>query len=220
MKINWHPNPLKTTVELDEQEKRILWLKIKVEELEERIVAAEVELDSKHWEWRAKHLGKQLSLEEVIEAARRELRYSFTVEGEERNGRNFDDRVDEILGYYLEALMGEHEGDCTCLPCTCTKCCAENALGIDTIEGLGKHPGSKIAGAFMPRVKGGPERTLDEAIEHLKNYKPVNTSPNWPDADFQAHVPRWLKEAKHAYEWLLNYKATKAGTSSVESIIK
>lgn len=203
MRIVWQPNPMRTRVELDEADKRVFRLSIKVEELEERLSSAHFDLDPAMREWAQKALKRDESLEACVERARYHLR-SATEEGE----KALEERVDMLLSHFLEELAGEHDGDCTCVPCSCSKCHAESLLGIDTIEGLGKHPGSKISGMFRARP-GEPEPTIDEVIEKLRNYAPVNTSSSWPDEDFQKHVPRWIEEAKHAHAWLLNYKMTK-----------
>lgn len=211
MKITYKDNPLATTVELDEGEKRELRLKLKLEYLEERISSAHFDLDPAHREWKQKHLNQAVTIEDSVTAALKSLDTGFLLDGEERNGRTLDSYLDERLGYYVEALREEHEGDCTCIPCSCIKCHAESLVGVDTIAGLGKHPGSKLSGLFQTPKGGGPEPTIDEVLEKLRDYKPVK-GPGWErytEEDFQRNVPRWTAEAKHAYDWLLEYKKSK-----------
>lgn len=201
--IIWHPNPLRTVVQLDEHERIVLRLKLEIERLQDRMGSADLDLDP---EWRAKHHADRTA-EEAIAAARRTLNCGFSIYGEPHGGKTFAQNLDELLEHYVTELVGTHDGDCTCVPCSCSKCHAEHLVGVNTTEGLGKHPGSRIKSAFW-RPKGQPERTLDEAIERLRDYEPV-MHDGWPGGteDFQKHVPRWRAEAKHAHEWLVAYKA-------------
>jgi hypothetical protein len=47
MKITYTPNPLRTIVELDDHEKEIFKLKLKIDELEENLGSASLSLDPK-----------------------------------------------------------------------------------------------------------------------------------------------------------------------------
>jgi hypothetical protein len=77
---------------------------------------------------------------------------------------NMEENVETEVQWVVEALQDFHLGDCTCDACRCIKCHAESLLGIDTIEGLGKHSARKIFGAF-----GGFEnnKTIGKAIASL-----------------------------------------------------
>lgn len=212
MKIVWKENPLATAVELDEKDVVILRLRLRVEDLEERILGAHMELDPEHQVWARQHLKNvPADLEGFVARARAELRWPYVAGEESRSGETFEQRLDELVSHYVEELRGEHMGDCTCVPASCSKCYAEHLMGIDTIEGLGKHPGSKISGLFSRRPDGSFP-SLDDVLERLRVYEPVNMSPEtWPQADFDVHVPRWKEEARHAYEWLSAYKREKLG---------
>ena len=180
MKITWKPNPLHTVIELDDGDKRELRLKILVEELR----------------WRVHGAAYHLKTSGDIEKAQREL----DLDG-------MEERVDTVLSEYVLALAGTHIGDCTCVPCSCDKCHAEDLLGINTIAGLGKHQASKIGAAF----NGGDGRDLEAAIAWLADYHPDREAgpDSWkhrnPDL-WAAHSPRWIAEAKSAHKWLEEYR--------------
>jgi alpha-L-fucosidase len=87
---------------------------------------------------------------------------------------------------------------------TCVKCMAEEALGISTIEGLGKHSAHKIMGAF------GENSSIDEAINRLETkpdytYKPESWI-NFSQKEYEKHIPRWEAERLAALKWLKTYK--------------
>lgn len=207
MIVIWTPNPLKSVVTLNDDEKKLLWHRVKVEELEERIVSADGYLDPKRREWSNKHI-KELTLEKGVEIAHDYLDASYILNDEERNGKKFDatidDKVKDVLGYLTEP----HEGDCTCFPCSCSKCYAEHLIEFDTTPGLGKHPGHYIWSAFHPRTKDGPEPTIQEALEYLRDYKPKKTDvwKDYTDEQWQKLVEGWTADAKRAHDWLLKYQ--------------
>ena len=195
MKINYHPNPLRTTIELDEHEKKELWYKIVIDEYKWAIIGAKVKLEG------IPSLDKTPNIEEAI----KELRVDYFFNEGEYEGKGVDARADEMLAYYIEELQGWHCGDCTCVPCSCSKCHAEDLLEINTIKGLGKHSAYKIDSAFSDgkdeNGKNKQHTDINRAIEYLKNYEPKADWNGW-----EAHVPRWKKEAEHAYNWLVEYK--------------
>jgi hypothetical protein len=203
MKITYTPNPLRTIVELDEQEIELFRLKIKIEQYEDMIFSAHFALTS-----RLKDMGslKAITVESAIEEATKELDPAYWCDDAESK---LDKRVNELLEHYLEELKGSHIGDCTCFAMSCSKCHAESKLGIDTIKGLGKHPGHKIQSAFS--YKDGDvwkERTLEEALALLRDYDPTPASTSGWDkvGGYMQYVPRWKEEAAVAYKWLLAYR--------------
>lgn len=191
MKITYNKNPLWTTIELDENEKKELWYKIKIKEMEELLFEAYFHLKE----------GKYYDLQRAREAV--EPDYYMT--GDEGDENKIDKRCDEMLNYYLAELQSNHVGDCTCVPCSCGKCHAEDILGINTIQELGKHSAYKIDAAFGKHN----ERTIDEALESLSNYRPIKGEAwaKYSQDDFDKHIPRWIAEAKKAYDWLVAYKS-------------
>lgn len=181
MKIIYNQNPLNTVVELDDHEKKELWYKIKIDELEEKIQISKFHLTN----------DKYYNLEEA--------KSYLEIE-------NIDKRCDQLLLCYIEELAAPHCGDCVCFPCACAKCYAESLLGIDTIKGLSKHSANKIEVAFAKNTKD-----IDSVIEYLNNYEPIlEYNPKiWISKEnYEKHIPRWKGEAKQAAEWLLNYKQT------------
>jgi hypothetical protein len=198
MKIIWTPNPLASIVELDEHDRQILWHRLKIEQLEERIGQANFDLNPETREWHNKNI-KDRSLDEAVASALKNL-----------DVEHIEERLNADLQEYVDELASKHSGDCTCVPCSCLKCHVESLLGVDTIPGLGKHEASYIDSAFRPLDKDMPERTIDQALQYLRDYHPVKgEGGGWEKAteeEFQRHVPRWTEEAKRAYVWLTNYQ--------------
>ena len=195
MKINYHKNPLYTTIELSEHEKKELWYKIKIEELEELLTEASVYLME----------GNLFN----IDKARKKLDvdYLFNENEESKEKSKIDKRCDMLLDFYIKELQLYHLGDCTSMPTSCGKCSAESILGIDTLAGLKKKSIYHINNAFGK----DNHRTIDEAIEYLKNYNPIPTDPNsekWKRlGGYEQYVDGWKEGARLAHDWLVEYKA-------------
>lgn len=187
MKIVWNKNPLRTTVELTEAEKEVFRLKVRVSEMREAIGMAVFYLNP------AESKSKYFSPEK----AKLHLDRVQKVDPEE-------DLYAELL---QELEGGYHCGDCTCVATSCMKCHAEDILGINTTDGLGKHAALYIDGAFGR----DNERTIDEALDHLANHTPVRSGAwlNVPQEQFDANVETWKKQARSAHKWLLRYRDTK-----------
>lgn len=179
MKITYNQNPMRTTVELDEREKKEFWYKLKIEQLEWKLHGGRFYLCPEFDSYNVSRAKEELTYEEA----------------------ELDKYVDEMCNYYVNSLLDIHLGDCTCVPCSCDKCHAESLLGIDTIKGLGKHEGSKVFSAFDMKPGGVDGRTLDEAIVCIEQYKPSADWEGW-----EAHAERWEREAKNALEWLKAYR--------------
>lgn len=179
MNITYTPNPLNTVITLDEADKKELWYKIKIEQIEEIMLDARMALeDDKH--------------SEALDAL-----------DPDRYEENIDKRCDRLYQYYLESLAEPHSGDCTCVAASCIKCHAEAMLGINTIEGLEKH-----SAAHMNSVSAlGIDAAL-EHLKNYEPELPTDPASlaTWA-AVGGFHVERWKQEARLAYDWLLKYKA-------------
>lgn len=186
MRIDYHQNPLRSQVFLDETEKKLLKATIKNELLLEALAAI----------WYQFRTKEPPSLEKIKEEV------SFFDDDEDGV---LSVRVNDLYDVYIKELEESymHIGDCTCVPATCYKCLAEEYAGVDTIEGLGKHLASKIDRAFKDS-----STSIDEAIDFLS--KPISEEPNaeyinHPEM-YRTHRPRWEQERVSALKWLINYK--------------
>lgn len=174
MKIIYEQNPLRSKVELTELDLINMRHKIKLDELYNEIFEAYYKVNDLD--------AVKKSLEDLINS-------------EEDPESKINKRVERYMSYHVDELtLGyEHSGDCTKVCCSCTKCLAEDCLGVDTLEGLkGLH---YISGAFSK------ERTkLDQAIDNLK--QSVEYNEDW----HQPHIERWEAERKAALDSLIKYK--------------
>ena len=153
MKITYTPNPQMTKVELSEEEKQTLWFKLKIEEFEEYMYDAHFHLQPNKWY--------------DLEKAKSAVDADYWMSEDDDTPSKMDTRVDAMLEYYTSALQESHMGDCTCFPCSCLKCHAEQKLGIDTMQGVGKHMGHCIYGVF----KQEHIHTCLDAIKYLQSVK-------------------------------------------------
>jgi hypothetical protein len=185
MKIDWHPNPFLTTVEIDERDKQTLLLYVQKEEYEN--ILCELDMSMKG----------SINEDEVWDLER--ITKHVSQWGEVCNMKIDHDEVQR----YIESIDMVHAGDCTCLPASCARCQAEDALGIYTLPGLGKHSANKIQGIFGYEDK----KTIDEAIEELSTERDYIRPDTWPSSmNYEKHIPRWKAEQKAACEWLKKYK--------------
>jgi hypothetical protein len=181
MKINWNQNPLKTTVDLDDRDRKLILINLQRQELVEIFCSLD------NWLQRKTKKNEEPTLEKVHkEIAKWSKIYGMTIDHEE-------------VKAYEQSLQQGHGGDCTCWPMTCDKCMAEEALGIDTIKGLGKHSAHKIMSAF------NQTNDIDEAIAILEQKQNYVKPDTWKH-DFEKHIPRWEAEREAAIRWLKAYK--------------
>lgn len=177
MKIVYKDNPLETEVHLDDHDKSLLWHKIMIEELEELLFDVHYSLTERD------------DAEKAVEVS--DPDYYMVDSGKS----GLEKRVDNLTGWYVENLLQEHCGDCTCVPASCSKCNAEYLLGISTIKGLYKHQANFVGTAFEN------SSSIGEAIEYLENYNPHADWEGW-----EAHADRWKQEAAEALAWLEVYR--------------
>jgi hypothetical protein len=184
MKINWHPNPFLTKIELDEQDKKNLLNAYKVDQYEELLCGLDLRLDGK--------IKKDEPI--TLEIVKKEV---------DKWGAICNMDVDsEDFTRVLSFVDDIHMGDCTCVPCSCTRCYAEDLLGVNTLP-IGKHQANQVLGAFG---KDG-NKTIDEALAVLEADKEYIKPDTWPDSvGYEIHIPRWESERKSAAEWLRKYK--------------
>lgn len=112
--------------------------------------------------------------------------------------------MDERLKLYEEALLGRHCGDCIGIGDYCVKCRAEDAFGLDTLEGLSQEEAAAVNTAFRKT------ESLDGAIDALADWTPDTWNSChhsekimqlWTDC-----LPRWRAEAAAARTWLIRYR--------------
>ena len=187
MKINWHPNPFLTKIELDEQDKKNLLNAYKVDQYEELLCGLDLRLDGK--------IRKDEPI--TLEIVKKEV---------DKWGDICNMDVDsEDFAYILASVDDIHMGDCTCVACSCSRCRAEDLLGVNTLP-VGKHLAHKIDGAFGRDYS----KTIDEAIETLS--KPYTFEErhecykNYSEENYMALTVRWSKEREAAADWLKKYK--------------
>ena len=149
MKIIYKENPLASHLILDDHDKEILKLKIKLDEMESIICIGEYYLEK-----------------EEADKAQKELNTEYVCDG------GLDNYVNQIHEILLQDATGEHVGDCTCVACSCSKCRLESLLEVDTIPKMSKYMGSVISGVFT-KVS-----TCAEAITLLEERYQTNEHPH------------------------------------------
>src|ERR1039458_4310615 len=92
MRIVWNHNPLVTVVELDDADRRLLWHRVKIYVLEERIFEAHFDLDPEHQRWSREAL-KERCPKDFVEEARKDLDYPFICGDERRGDQTFDEYI-------------------------------------------------------------------------------------------------------------------------------
>lgn len=181
MKFTYNQNPLATVVELDERDRKDLFMALKLEHLEDQLFEAHFAhegLDGS--KTLTRHDGTLIYTAEQCAA---DLRAA--IDPENFCSDEIDAEIKRKAAFYEEELKGSHGGDCTCFACSCAKCWAESMLGINTIDGLGKHGGYYVQQAFYNN--GNRRTSIDEVIEVLSGGK---------------------AEVQHAVEWLKKYRDT------------
>lgn len=102
----------------------------------------------------------------------------------------------------LEWITYEHMGDCTCVPCSCLRCQAEDLLGISTLPPLGKHSTAMIFGLNEPNIDSAIQK-LGEPYTYQTRHKAYK---DYTEEDYNKLLVRWNKEREQAQQWLMTYK--------------
>jgi hypothetical protein len=188
MEIIYTPNPLETNIILNEQEKKEFWYKLKIDELQELLLDCHFSLEK-----------------ENIDDAKKFSDYDYYISDDD-NKSNIDIRCDELLEYYLKELQSSHAGDCTCLPCACCKCIAENHIGFYSTKGLDSHSAYKIFQAF--KSEDNNKVSIDQALNKLKNpsFEKTEKWNHISQEQFDKYVTGWKIDYKKAYDYLLEHK--------------
>lgn len=186
MEIIWKKNPLATVIKIDDRDREYMRVKIEVDELWNKVYHVKFLADPK---W--KRHDPEKAIKEIIAIDHVKI----------------DKRINELMEYYENDLRQVHCGDCTCVPVSCTKCYAEEMLGINTIEGLGNHEGYKLISYFSKYNE------IDDVLNALDNYKvePFAENKAWRNSNFteeyyNSWIPEWTAQAKSAAVWLRKYK--------------
>ena len=169
MKMTYTENPLATRVELDEAESRMLWHIIKAKELEELLFEVHCHLDPRHLD---------------VNKARDDADLTYILGDDDNVPSGLEQRVNTLHAHCMAELQSYHVGDCTCVPCGCSKCYAEDLLGIDTVPGLGKHAGHTILRLFQDDGC----TTCAQAIALLEQRDPTSPALAWLRAYQQTHL--------------------------------
>lgn len=186
MDIIWNQNPLLTKIILDNKDKEILKLKVRISLLEDVLSAAEY-LKEKNVYDRIECPNLDMNGKTYLELAKDGLLIS---------NKNFDEDVEYFYKMYLDELeSGAHMGDCTAFPGTCIKCVAEDHLGINTISGISKRGAQYILNAF--RENDTIEDLIVKLEETISYYK--------DDEKSTEYVLNWTKQLETALEWIKEY---------------
>ncbi len=199
MKIQYAENPLASKIILSDAEKKELWYRIKIDEMQNRVYSAMFSLEE----------GQYFD----IKRARHQLDENYWFPDKDDEKSKLDQRVDTLFEHYITSLEeGWHIGDCVCVPCSCSKCHAESLIGVDTMNGIYKHPASNILSVFdstthdgKPRAHLKDDATCQEMIDHLKA-NPPKVTEGW-----EQYHERWITEHELTIDWLERYQRDKLG---------
>ncbi len=179
--VSWRENPLETRIDIDFPTRELLYWKIVQFYQEEAIHSAIYNLseqNEKLLKRLCKGTGEKYSLSIQVEKAVKVLKSALFDEEDKSN------KYETLTELYVKALRGTHEGDCTCVPMSCTKCHAEQLIGYDTTPGMDKYMGSMIAGAFL---RGG---MINSALECLNRSREAK---NGKERDICTETIEWLE---------------------------
>lgn len=165
MKIEYTEQPLDYIVTLSDKEKELLKLKIRLELYEEYFF----------------DIGYYLDNEKKID-----LNYIKNLVDEDR----IDFRVNQLFDIYVNNLMLGHAGDCTSIPCSCTKCHAETLLDIKSpLEELNNSEMFKLQTAQIKQIT-----KIDDIISYFESQ--LNEKISERDKEQYIHLVKFLFDWK------------------------
>lgn len=189
MKIHWNQNPFKTKIEIDSRDLELLLRRHQSEKYADILCDLDLRLQGTIG---GEALTDPKNILEKI--SRWRAICNLSVDSKE-------------IQNYVEWLDDGHCGDCVCLPCSCARCEVEDMLGVNTLEGLGKHEALKVLRAFEEF------ETIDETINSLERLLEQPFTSNKPDSwkmfsqkEYEKHIARWKAERVNALKWLKLYK--------------
>ena len=217
MQFEWAQNPLETKIIITDHEKEILWHKVRWNDVQWNAVGCHLAIEKLKKMVESEPFdipAIRLQANEISKA----LEYDsfYTSKGNDSDSTEksgYDAEADHQLKYLIQALDEPHVGDCTCVPCSCTKCQVEDLLGIDTLSIDGEYPGKHVLhyvsfafktpneynkGTIIPNCQ-----TIDEAIEWLDDYDPSAGSDK---ENLKEWFPKWKKDADSAAAYMRKYK--------------
>lgn len=174
MKIIYNQNPLKTKVGLSELDLANMRNKLKIEQIYNEIFESYYKVDN-------------------IDTIK--LTLEILIDSEDNEDSKINKEVERLISYYVQELTQgySHLGDCTKVCCSCTKCNAEDTLGINTLEGL-------VCLSYIDSAFDKPDTTLSQAIENL-------SSPSKSTEDWHApYIDSWNIQRIAALESLKKYR--------------
>lgn len=154
-RVEWADNPLQTRVILSPIGKEYLVMKLQVE----------------YWE-------------EITDMVIHSTDLSEEKKAEMLDFASAKKYSDSMAGFYERELLKTHSGDCTASSQGCTKCYAENLLGITTIPEMS----SKIGYDLVYSLRSGQPPSL-EAQKWIAHHRSMRDSQAEPNFEIKSSVP-------------------------------
>jgi|ERR1700691_1629201 len=183
MKILYNQNPLKTVIELDETDKKLVKLSIRYANLEDLTYDI---------------------IDGILETIKNNIMVDYKTLEKSSDRIELYDRINAATNndydFIIEELSGTHIGDCTCMPASCTKCRGEEYLGINTISGLTKHQACIISNIF------NKENITIIQVLNLLLTKTWEKPDNWSSQkQWEEYLPGFKQTYLETYNWLYEY---------------
>lgn len=192
MKIIYTENPLYIKIKLNKYEKNELWYKIKIDIMEDLLFMSHFYLEE----------NKRFDLKE----AKKYLIPDYYLDEDDVEKSPINKRTDLLLKHFIEELNSFHMGDCTNVACSCSKCLAEDKIGINTLSGINSNQINLINEAFQ----NVENNSIVNAISYINNLQ-LNLKNfenyNWEKiGGYEQYLEKWNQNKIKAHNWLLAYK--------------